>query len=245
MPYTPFVTHTFHYILGNYFHIFHLILPCVSFLCILLSVFYVLIHALCVSVHFRAISKCYHKYQKLIKGVLEDILLSLRQIVIETTSLGAPLCLHYGESKFSLYMQAIRLVCEHLLCRHTPFKIQNPCVMYKVFTCFLCGCSLVRVTTRWWTLMVAPISIPYASVRVFSHGVFSVLSSPVLSLRSRSSRFATLGRGGSGEFRWDYFLCPLSFGSHSHCQLSHPLLLCLGGGREREYTIINYYYAQL
>ena len=45
-------------------------------LCILLSVFYVLIHALCVSVHFRAISKCYHKYQKLIKGVLEDILLS-------------------------------------------------------------------------------------------------------------------------------------------------------------------------
>ena len=47
-------------------------------LCILLSVFYVLIHALCVSVHFRAISKCYHKYQKLIKGVLEDILLSLK-----------------------------------------------------------------------------------------------------------------------------------------------------------------------
>ena len=141
-------------------------------LCILLSVFYVLIHALCVSVHFRAISKCYHKYQKLIKGVLEDILPSLRLSVIETTSLGALLCLHYGESKFSLYMQAIRLVCEHLLCRHTPFKIQNPCVMYKVFICFLCGCSLVRVSTRWWTLMVAPISIPYASVRVFSHGVF-------------------------------------------------------------------------
>ena len=28
-----------------------------------------------------------------------------------------------------------------------------------------------------------------------------LLSSPVLSLCSRSSRFATLGRGGSGEFR--------------------------------------------
>ena len=87
--------------------------------------FYVLIHALCVSVHFRAICKCYYNYQKLIKGVSEDILLSLRQIVIETTSLGAPLCLHYGESKFSLYMQALRLVCEYLLCRHTPFKIKT------------------------------------------------------------------------------------------------------------------------
>ena len=59
---------------------------------------------------------------------------------------------------------------------------------------------------------------------------FSVLSSPVLSLCSRSSRFATLGRGGSGEFREVYFLCPLSFGSLSHCPLSHPLLLFWGGG---------------
>ena len=86
-------------------------------------------------------------------------------------------------------------------------------------------------------LMVAPISISYASVRVFSHGV-SVLSSPVLSLHSRSSRFATLGRGGSGEFRGDYFLCPLSFGSHSHCQLLHPLLLCWRGGEKELLSII-------
>ena len=82
-------------------------------------------------------SKCYHKYQKLIKGVLEDILLSLRQIVVETTSLGAPLCLHYGESKFSLYMQALRLVCEHLLCRHTPFKIKTlvSCIRFLLVSC--------------------------------------------------------------------------------------------------------------
>ena len=92
-------------------------------------------------------------------------------------------------------------------------------------------------------LMVAPISISYASVRVFSRGV-SVLSSPVLPLCPRSSRFATLGRGGSGEFRGDYCFCPLSVGSHSHCQLSHPLS-CVGGGGEREKTIIYYYYAQL
>ena len=240
MPYTPFVTYTFHYILGNYFHIFHLILPCVSFLCILLSVFYVLIHALCVSVHFRAISKCYHNYQKLIKGVLEDILLSLRLSVIETTSLGDLHCLHYGESKFSLYMQAVRLVCEHLLCRHTPFKIQNPCVIYKVFTCFLCGCSLVRVTTRWWMLMVAPIYISYASVRVFSHGVFSVLSSPVLSLRSRSSRFATLGRGGSGGFRGITFFAryPLGHILIVSCRIPFSCVFG-GGGGERENKLLS------
>ena len=76
LPYTPFVAYTFHYILGNYFHNLHLILPCVSFLCILLSVFYVLIHALYVSVHFRAISTCSYNNQKFIKGVLQDILLS-------------------------------------------------------------------------------------------------------------------------------------------------------------------------
>ena len=87
--------------------------------------------------------------------------------------------------------------------------------------------GLRRGGGRWWW---QPISFPYASVRVFSHGFFSVLSSPVLSLCSRSSRFATLGRGGSREFRGDYFLCPLSFGSLSHCQLSHPLLLFWGGG---------------
>ena len=78
LPYTPFVTYTFHYILGNYFHNLHLIFSLCIILCILLSVFYVLIHALCVSVHFRAISKCSHIIQKFIKGVLEDILLSLK-----------------------------------------------------------------------------------------------------------------------------------------------------------------------
>ena len=104
--------------------------------------------------------------------------------------------------------------------------------MYKVFTCFSVCCSLVRVTTRWWTLMVATHLLPLClGENVFPWG-FSVLSSPVLSLCTRSSRFATLGRGGSGEFREVYFLCPLSFGSLSHCQLSHPLLLFWGGGRE-------------
>ena len=50
------------------------------------------------------IYKCYYYYPKLIKEVSEDILFSLRQIPAETTSLGAPLCLHYGESKFSLFL---------------------------------------------------------------------------------------------------------------------------------------------
>ena len=82
-------------------------------------------------------------------------------------------------------------------------------------------------------LMVAPISISYASVRVFSRGV-SVLSSPVLPLRPRSSRFATLGRGGSGEFRGDYFLFaryPLGQILIVSCRIPFPVL---GGGGERE-----------
>ena len=92
-------------------------------------------------------------------------------------------------------------------------------------------------------LMVAPISISYASVRVFSRGV-SVLSSPVLPLCPRSSRFATLGRGGSREFRGDYFLfarCPLGHILIVSCRIPFPVL----GGGERERTFIYYYYAQL
>ena len=85
-------------------------------------------------------------------------------------------------------------------------------------------------------LMVAPISISYASVRIFSRGV-SVLSSPVLPLRPRSSRFATLGRGGSGEFRGDYFLLPvIVWVTFSLSAVASPFL-CWGGGGERE----NYY----
>ena len=207
--------------------------------------FYVLIHALCVSVHFRAIYKCYYYYSKLIKEVSEDILCSFKADSAETTSLGAPLCLHYGESKFTLYSRLSVLFAMHLLCRHTPFKIKTlvSCIRFLLVSCVVVHLlGLRRGGGRWWW---HPISFPYTSVRVFSRGVFSVLSSPVLSLCSRSSRFATLGRGGSGEFRWGSFL-PVALGSHSHCQLSHPLLLFfLGGGREREYTIIYYYYAQL
>ena len=82
-------------------------------------------------------------------------------------------------------------------------------------------------------LMVAPISFSYASVRVFSRGV-SVLSSPVLPLRPRSSRFATLLRGGSGEFRGDYFLLPvLRWVTFSLSAVASPFL-CWGGGGERE-----------
>ena len=117
------------------------------------------------------------------------------------------------------------LFAKHLLCRHTPFKIKTLVSCIRFLLVFLCGCSLVRVTTRWWTLMVATHLLPLClGESVFPWG-FSVLSSPVLSLCSRSSRFATLGRGGSGQFRGDSFLCPLSFGSLSHCQLSHPLHL--------------------
>ena len=82
-------------------------------------------------------------------------------------------------------------------------------------------------------LMVAPIS--YASVRVFSRGV-SVLSSLVLPLCPRSSRFATLGRGGSGEFRGDYFLFaryPLGHILIVSCRIPFPVLGG-GGGGERE-----------
>ena len=40
--------------------------------------FYVLIHALCVSVHFRAIYKCYCYHWKVIKEVSEEFLFSLK-----------------------------------------------------------------------------------------------------------------------------------------------------------------------
>ena len=89
-------------------------------------------------------------------------------------------------------------------------------------------------------LMVAPISISYASVRVFSREV-SVLSSPVLPLCPRSSRFATLGHGGSGEFRGDYcFLPVIHWVKFSLYAVASPFL-CWGGGERENY----YYYAQL
>ena len=101
------------------------------------------------------------------------------------------------------------LFAKHLLCRHTPFKIKTlvSCIRFLLVFCVIVHLlGLRRGGGRWWW---QPISFPYASVRVFSHGVFSVLSSPVLSLCSRSSRFATLGRGGSRKFRGDYFLLPV------------------------------------
>ena len=135
--------------------------------------------------------------------------------------------------KILLIRQAFRLVCVHLLCSTPLLKFKTLVSCIRFFTCFLCGCSLVRVTTRWRMLMVAPISISYASVRVFPMG-FLVLSSPVLSLHSRSSRFATLGRGGSGEFRGILFL--------ARCPLGHILIVsccvpfsCVGGGGEKKY----------
>ena len=86
-------------------------------------------------------------------------------------------------------------------------------------------------------LMVAPISISYASVRVFSHGV-SVLSSPVLPLCPRSSRFATLGvwwfRGIPGGL---LFLPVIRWVTFSLSAVASPFLCWGGGGRERE----NYY----
>ena len=93
--------------------------------------------------------------------------------------------------------------------------------------------------------MVAAHLLPlYLGESVFPWG-FSVLSSPVLSLYSHSSRFATLGRGGSGDFREVYSLCPLSFGSLSHCHaVASPSPVFWGGG-EKEHTINIYYYAQL
>ena len=82
-------------------------------------------------------------------------------------------------------------------------------------------------------LMVAPISISYASVRVFSRGVL-VLSSPVLPLCPHS-RFATLGRGGSGEFRGDYcFLPVIRWVKFSLSAVASPFLCWGGGGRERK-----------
>ena len=80
-------------------------------------------------------------------------------------------------------------------------------------------------------LMVAPISIS------FSRGVL-VLSSPVLPLRPRSSRFATLGRGGSGEFRGDYFLLPvILWVTFSLSAVASPFL-CWGGGERENYYLL-------
>ena len=78
--------------------------------------------------------------------------------------------------------------------------------------------------------MVAPISISFCLGESFSRGV-SVLSSPVVPLCPSSSRLATLGRGGSGEFRWDYCFCPLGQCLIVRCRIPFPVL---GGGGERE-----------
>ena len=146
--------------------------------------------------------------------------------------LVAPLCLHYGESKFSLHAGSPSCL-RSTFCAATPrLKIQNPCVMCKVFYWFSVCCSRVRVTTRWWTLMVAAHLLPlYLGESVFP-GVFGdILSGP--SLCSHSSRFATLGRGGSGDFRGVLPLCPLSLGSLSHCRaVASPSPVFWGGGRK-------------
>ena len=68
---------------------------------------------------------------------------------------------------------------------------------------------------------------------LFSQGVFGgILSGP--SLCSHSSRLATLGRGGSGDFRGVLPLCPLSLGSLSHCRaVASPSPVFLGGGERK------------
>ena len=123
--------------------------------------------------------------------------------------------------------------------RHTPFKIQNPCVMYKVFYLFLVWCSLVRVTTRWWMLMVAPISISYASVRVFSHGVFgAVLSGPFPALS-----FLKVCHLGGMVVQGITSLPVILWVTFSLSAVASPSPVLGGGGREKE--LIYYYYAQL
>ena len=114
----------------------------------------------------------------------EEFHVSFKADPAETTPLGAPLCLHYGESKFSLYCRQSVLFAKHLLCRHTPFKIKTLVSCIRFFTWFSVCCSLVRVTTRWWTLMVAAHLLPlYLGESVFPKGFrcYPLRSFPVLS----------------------------------------------------------------
>ena len=142
-------------------------------------------------------------------------------------------------SQNSLYMQAVRLVCEAPSVPPHPvskFKTLVSCVKFFVgFLCVVHVLGLRRGGGRWWW---QPISFPYTSVSLFSQGVFGdVPSGP--SLCSHSSRFATLGRGGSGDFRGVLPLCPLSLGSLSHCRAvaSPSPVFFGGGGGERPYYI--------
>ena len=166
----------------------------------------------------------------------DEFPISLRLSVIETTSRRSALP--------SLWWVKILLTCrqsvlfaKHLLCRHTPFKNFKTLVScVRFFIGFLCVVHMLGIRRgggRWWW---QPISFPYTSVSLFSQGVFGdVLSGP--SLCSHSSRFATLGRGGSGDFRGVLPLCPLSLGSLSHCRaVASPSPVFWGGG-ERPYYI--------
>ena len=90
----------------------------------------------------------------------------------------------YGESKFFLHAGSPSCL-RSTFCAATPrLIIQNPCVMCKVFYWFSVCCSRVRVTTRWWTLMVAAHLLPlYLGESVFPGGFrwCPLRSFPVLS----------------------------------------------------------------
>ena len=146
--------------------------------------FYVLIHALCVSVHFRAINKCWNiikwSYIRSASRVSHqfkaecqrDNIASLRSAFIMV-------------SQNSLYMQAVRLVCVAPSVPPHPvskFKTLVSCVKFFVgFLCVVHVLGLRRGGGRWWW---QPISFPYTSVSLFSQGVFRwcpLRSFPVLS----------------------------------------------------------------
>ena len=117
--------------------------------------------------------------------------------------------------------------------RHTPIS----CVVVHLL-------GLRRGGGRWWW---HPISFPYASVRVFSHGVFfgAVLSGPFPVLS-----FLKVCHLGAWWFRGipvGFLSCPLPLGHILivSCRIPFSCFFWGGGGREREYTIINCYYAQL
>ena len=62
---------------------------------------------------------------KVIKEVAEEFLFSSKADTAETTSLGAPLCLHYGESKFSLYAGSPSCL-RSTFCAATPLLNSKP-----------------------------------------------------------------------------------------------------------------------
>ena len=111
--------------------------------------------------------------------------------------------------------------------------------MYKVFTCcFLCGCStyvwfhllgLRRGSGCWWWLP-SPSPIPRWEFFPVGFRCCPLRSFPCALVLQGLPPWGVVVQGNSGGIT---FFCPLSLGSHSHCQLSHPLS-CVGGGRERE-----------